>query len=291
MKLYVVSGRSGAGKSIALGVLEDLGFYCVDNLPVALLPAFVAASAEEYSSVAVSIDVRNFPAGPDKYNELIDSVRKNSEIDVVTIFIDADDQTLIKRYEETRRLHPLSKGQTKLSLGEAIVREHEILNQIAESADVRIDTSAMSIHELSGHLTSLILGRKEKTLTLIFESFGFKNGISKDADFVFDCRCLPNPHWVARLRTLTGLDKEVEEFFGEYPEVQLYIQNVDALLNQWLPYFERSNRSYLTVAIGCTGGQHRSVFIAETLARYFQNRKKQVVVKHLALNPKKNRHP
>ncbi|MBP3748386.1 MAG: RNase adapter RapZ [Ruminobacter sp.] len=287
MRLFVVSGRSGAGKSIALGVLEDLGFYCVDNLPMSFLPELVKLSSREYSSVAVSIDIRNFTNDTVDYTGFIDSVKNDPDNEVISIFLDADDQILIKRYEETRRLHPLSKGQQKLSLGEAIVKEHEILDPIAELADARIDTSNLSIHDLTQHITSLVLGKKEKTLTMIFESFGFKNGIAKDADFVFDSRFLPNPHWVAKLRPLTGLDQEVVDFFADYPEVQLYIQNIDSLLNQWLPFFERSNRSYLTVAIGCTGGQHRSVYIAETLAKYFQKRKKEVVVKHLSLKKTK----
>lgn len=286
MRLFIVSGRSGAGKSIALGVLEDLGFYCVDNLPVELLPKLVRLSSKEYSSVAVSIDIRNLPSNPGDYIEFIRTLKNDKKNDVVSLFLDADDATLIKRYEETRRLHPLSKGQTKMSLGEAIVKEHEVLDPIAEMADVRIDTSSLSVHDLTGHINSLVIGKKEKSLTIIFESFGFKNGIAKDADFVFDSRFLPNPHWVAKLRPLTGLDQEVIDFFAEYPEVQLYIQHIDSLLNQWLPYFERSNRSYLTVAIGCTGGQHRSVYIAETLAKYYLARKKDVTVKHLAL--KKN---
>ena len=160
MRLFIVSGRSGAGKSIALGVLEDLGFYCVDNLPMAFLPELVKLSSQDYSSVAVSIDIRNFSKNTEDYSNFVDSIKNDPNNEVISIFLDADDQILIKRYEETRRLHPLSKGQEKLSLGEAIIREHDILDPIAELADARIDTSNLSIHDLSQHITSLVLGKK-----------------------------------------------------------------------------------------------------------------------------------
>ena len=285
MKLFIVSGRSGAGKTIALRVLEDLGYYCVDNLPVTFLPELINLSRSRHKLLAVSIDIRNFPESPDTLIPYIRTIKKDPNNEVINLFLDAEDSTLIKRYEETRRLHPLAKQN--MTLAESIKKEHEILDPIAALADVRIDTSNDSIHDLSEQINTLVLGRKEKNLNIIFESFGFKRGITKDADFVFDARFLPNPHWVPELRPLTGLDEPVISFFRDYPEMQQYIQQIDTMLTYWLPYLERNNRSYLTVAIGCTGGQHRSVYIAEELAARFIAAGKSVTVKHLYLATKK----
>lgn len=287
MKLFIVSGRSGAGKTVALRVLEDLGFYCVDNLPVSILPELVKLSSELHDKLAVSIDVRNVPQKPEELLAFLKNMKALPENEVISIFLDADDQTIIRRYEETRRLHPLAKNN--LTLEEAIKAEHNILDVISALADIRVDTSNLSIHQLAESINTLVLGRKEKDLVIIFESFGFKYGLVKDADFVFDARFLPNPHWVVELRPLTGLDKDVINFFHQYPEFNQYIQQIDSMLNHWLPYLERNNRSYLTVAIGCTGGQHRSVYIAQTLAERFKNRGKAVHIKHIniASNQKK----
>ncbi|MGN1392843.1 MAG: RNase adapter RapZ [Succinivibrionaceae bacterium] len=284
MKLFIVSGRSGAGKTIALRVLEDLNYNCIDNLPIDLLPEVITLSiAENHNKMAVSVDIRNIPSKPEKFIKFLSKFRSDDENELISIFLDADDSTLIKRYEETRRLHPLSKQYPDLSLEESIKAEHGILDQLSDYADIRIDTSSLSIHELSEEITSIVLGKKGKNITIVFESFGFKNGIVKDADFVFDARFLPNPHWVPELRLLTGLDKEVHDFFSKYPEVQTYIQHIDSLIDYWLPFIERNNRSYLTIAIGCTGGQHRSVFIAESLGKRFKLRNKNVIIKHKSL--------
>ena len=278
MKLFLVSGRSGAGKTIVLRVLEDLGFYCVDNLPVNFLPELINMSREKHSMLAVSIDVRNLPASSDGFIRFINSIKKDPQNEITSIFLDADDAALVRRYEETRRLHPLAKNN--LSLEEAIREEHRLLDPLAALADIRLDTTLSNIHQLSENITSLVLGKKSKDLSIIFESFGFKHGVPKDADFVFDARFLPNPHWDPELRHLTGIDEPVVKFFLKYPEMQLFAQQLDAFLNQWLPFLERSNRSYLTVAVGCTGGQHRSVYIAEYLARSFKARGKNVQIKH-----------
>ncbi len=278
MKLYLVSGRSGAGKTIVLRVLEDLGFYCVDNLPVNFLPELINMSREKHSMLAVSIDIRNLPSSPEGFIRFVTSIKKDPQNEITSIFLDADDATLVRRYEETRRIHPLAKN--KLSLEEAIREERRMLNPVADLADIRLDTSHSNIHQLSENITALVLGKKSKDLSIIFESFGFKYGVPKDADFVFDARFLPNPHWEPDLRHLTGIDEPVVKFFLKYPEMQLYVQQLDAFLNQWLPLLERSNRSYLTVAVGCTGGQHRSVYIAEALTRNFRARDKNVQVKH-----------
>jgi UPF0042 nucleotide-binding protein len=284
MKLFIVSGRSGAGKTIALRVLEDLGFYCVDNLPVDFLPDLINRSSQLHNKLAVSIDVRNVPQSPDSLLDFLYQTKLKPGNEIISIFLDADDQTLIKRYEETRRLHPLAKND--LTLAEAIRAERELLDSLSGLADIRVDTSSLSIHQLAERINTIVLGRKEKELTIIFESFGFKNGLVKDADFVFDARFLPNPHWVAELRPFTGLDEPVINFFMQYPEMNLYIQQIDTMLNYWLPYLERNNRSYLTVAIGCTGGQHRSVYIAQNLSERFKKRGKTVYVKHLTLEKK-----
>lgn len=281
MKLIVVSGRSGAGKTVALRVIEDLGYYCVDNLPVILLPQLVQVSRQQHELLAVSIDVRNLPEDSHQLEALLNQIRQNSDIEFSSIFTDADNATLIRRYGESRRLHPLSRRH--LSLDQAIQQETHLLAPLSASADLRIDTTTLSIHELSEQICERILGRKEKELVLVFESFGYKHGTPKDADFVFDARFLPNPHWVVELRPLTGLDEPVRQYLQGQPDVVLYIQQLDTLLNHWLPHLERNNRSYLTVAIGCTGGQHRSVFITEQLAACFASRGKTVQIRHRTL--------
>ncbi len=281
MKLIVVSGRSGSGKTIALRVLEDLGYYCVDNLPVTLLPQLVNETRDRHDRLAVSIDVRNMPEQSGEIENLLGQIRQASDIEFSSIFTDADNATLIRRYGESRRLHPLSRKA--LSLDQAILQETHLLAPLSSTADLRIDTSSLSIHDLSEQICERILGRKEKELVLVFESFGFKHGTPKDADFVFDARFLPNPHWVPELRALTGLDGPVRDYLQAQPDVMLYSQQIDTLLSNWLPHLERNNRSYVTVAIGCTGGQHRSVFITEQLAASFRARNKTVQVRHRTL--------
>ena len=288
MKLIVVSGRSGSGKTIALRVLEDLGYYCVDNLPVTLLPQLVNEARGRHEQLAVSIDVRNMPEQSGDIDNLLGQIRQASDIEYSSIFTDADNATLIRRYGESRRLHPLSRKH--LSLDQAILQETHLLAPLSSTADLRIDTSSLSIHDLSEQICERILGRKEKELVLVFESFGFKHGTPKDADFVFDARFLPNPHWVPELRPLTGLDGPVRDYLQAQPDVMLYSQQIDTLLSNWLPHLERNNRSYVTVAIGCTGGQHRSVFITEQLAASFRARNKTVQVRHRTLEKQNATH-
>ncbi len=288
MKLIVVSGRSGSGKTIALRVLEDLGYYCVDNLPVTLLPQLVNEARGRHEQLAVSIDVRNMPEQSGDIDNLLGQIRQASDIEYSSIFTDADNATLIRRYGESRRLHPLSRKH--LSLDQAILQETHLLAPLSSTADLRIDTSTLSIHDLSEQICERILGRKEKELVLVFESFGFKHGTPKDADFVFDARFLPNPHWVPELRPLTGLDGPVRDYLQAQPDVMLYSQQIDTLLSNWLPHLERNNRSYVTVAIGCTGGQHRSVFITEQLAASFRARNKTVQVRHRTLEKQNATH-
>jgi RNase adapter protein RapZ len=282
MMLMVVSGRSGSGKSVALRVLEDLGYYCVDNLPVTLLPQFINDIAGSAQDVAVSIDVRNMPEQPGEIQKILKSLEK--DIDINVIFLDADDKELVKRYSETRRLHPLSRHN--MTLEQAIISEHQILGDLKEHADLVIDTTTKSIHDLSETVRARVLGREARELILVFESFGFKHGIPSDADYVFDVRFLPNPHWVPELKPQTGLDQGVKDFLSSQSEVNKLNYQIRNFIETWLPMLEKNNRSYVTVAIGCTGGQHRSVYLAQSLADYFISQSQQVQVRHRTLEDK-----
>ena len=279
MKLLTISGRSGSGKSIALRSLEDLGYYCVDNIPVNLLPTLTHALADEHELVAVSIDVRNMPKAEQEVSEILEYLPEFWDITI--IFLDASDDVLIKRYSETRRLHPLFKLSN--SLTDAINAEREILVPVAEKADLNINTDQLSVHDLAELIRERVLGKKSTDLVILFESFGFKYGIPKDADYVFDVRFLPNPHWDPDLRPLTGLDGPVEVFLAGQPLVMKFIWQVQNLITTWLPHLERNNRSYVTIAIGCTGGQHRSVYVAQALSETFKATHGDVQVKHREL--------
>jgi UPF0042 nucleotide-binding protein len=276
MQLIVVSGRSGSGKTIALRVLEDLGFYCVDNLPISLLPTLVHAVIQQYQKIAISIDVRNLPEHSEELLDSLDFLPKGVKPEV--LFIDADDNTLLKRFGETRRLHPLSQRQ--LPLLEALQAEHKMLEPIMDKATWRLDSSNLSLHQLSEQVRESVLGQADKKLITVFQSFGFKHGLPKDADFVFDARILPNPHWQPELKLLTGLDTDVQHYFRKQPLVTKFIYQVETFLDTWLQHFQRSNRSYLTIAIGCTGGQHRSVYIAQQLFERFEQKALNVQVRH-----------
>lgn len=279
MKLLVVSGRSGSGKSVALRVMEDLGYYCVDNIPVNLLPTLANAVMGQYERVAVSIDVRNLPLDPDELSEILAYLPR--KLDLTILYLDADHSTLIKRFSETRRLHPLS--HQAMSLDEAISREQQLLDPISSRADLYIDTTEMNVHQLAEQLRERILGQKTGRLVMLFESFGFKYGIPKDADYVFDARFLPNPHWEPDLKPLTGLDQPVKDYLASQAIVAKYIWQINSFVSSWLPHLERNNRSYLTIAIGCTGGQHRSVYIAESLAESYRNQREDVQLRHREL--------
>ena len=282
MMLMVVSGRSGSGKSVALRVLEDLGYYCVDNLPVNLLPQFIRSVENYQQDIAVSIDVRNMPTAPGEIQKTLDSL--SNQLDVNVIFLDADDKELVKRYSETRRLHPLSRKN--MSLEQAIQSESSIMAELKEHADLVIDTTNKSIHDLSETVRSRVLGRDSRELILVFESFGFKHGLPTDADYVFDVRFLPNPHWVPELKPQTGLDQGVKEYLAGHTEVIQLIYQIRNFIETWLPMLEKNNRSYVTVAIGCTGGQHRSVYVAQQLAEHFQHSGQQVQIRHRTLEGK-----
>ena len=281
MKLMVISGNSGAGKSVALRVLEDLGYYCVDNLPVDLLAQFVESFQHSSQNVAVSVDIRNLPKDPSLLKNTLTELKKSH--DVTVIFLDAEDKELIKRYSETRRLHPLSLIGEQCSLEQAVELEKSILCHFKEDADLVLDTTSKSIHDLSETLRSRILGRESKELVMVFESFGFKHGLPTDADYVFDVRFLPNPHWEPTLRPMTGLDKPVADYLEKHAEVIQLKEQIQHFLMTWLPALEKNNRSYLTVAIGCTGGQHRSVYITQQLGEYFKQQGQQVQIRHKTL--------
>ena len=278
MELILISGLSGSGKSVALHLLEDAGYYCVDNLPVVMLTVLVRMLKEEgIAKVAVAIDARS----GDGIELLTDKLAllEKEQTRVTFIFLHASPETLLKRYSESRRRHPLAaQGQT---LEEAIRAESSLLEPIS-SLGHRIDTSNLKANALREWIRQFIESAPGSGLTLMFESFGFKHGIPLDADFVFDVRCLPNPHYDNDLRVLTGKNKPVIDFLEAEEEVCRMRDDIARFVSTWLPCFIRDNRNYLTVAIGCTGGQHRSVYIAEWLAREFAD-KARVLVRHRTL--------
>ncbi len=282
MRLVIVSGLSGSGKSLALATLEDAGFYCIDNLPVALLEAFGQhiAQTEFTTHYAVGIDARNRPDDLAHFPAIIASLASQG-LATEIVFLDADDATLLKRFSETRRRHPLSGPEKPLS--EAIRGERDLLMPLHERADLTVDTTHTTLHELRG-LIRARLTEDRAQLSLQIESFGYKHGTPADADFVFDSRCLPNPHWQPELRPFTGLDPIVAEYLANIPTVERYRKQLSQFLDDWLPVFEAENRSYLTVAIGCTGGQHRSVYLAEAVATALRQRSAAVTVRHRELS-------
>lgn len=279
-RFIIVSGLSGAGKTTALHALEDTGFYCVDNLPAGFLAAFAQfiddGDLPHYRQVAVGIDARNREADLLELPQILDQLR-GAALAVELIFIDASDEALINRFSETRRRHPLSDGN--LLLRAAIARERQLLDPISVSADLRIDTTNLHIHQFRAQIIERITHREPGTLALQVSSFGYKNGLPPDADFVFDVRCLPNPHWDPTLRQLTGRDAAVCDFLEHTPEAAEMIRDLIHFLAKWIPRFEADNRSYLTIAIGCTGGRHRSVYLAEKIATHFRALR-QVVATH-----------
>jgi UPF0042 nucleotide-binding protein len=282
MKLIIVSGRSGSGKSVALRVLEDLGYYCVDNIPINLLPALTHTVINDYDTVAVSLDVRNLPEDPQDIPEIIAYLPK--AVDVNTLFLDADDNDLIRRFSETRRLHPLIRQD--MALDQAIALEKTLLEPISTNADLYINTSQLTPHQLADLVRERILGKKTGTMVLVFESFGFKHGIPVDADYVFDARFLPNPFWEKSLKGKTGIDIEVKDFLASQAIVTKFIWQINSFMMTWLPHLERNNRSYITIAIGCTGGKHRSVYIAEMLSKNFMKVRDDIQTHHRDINVK-----
>ncbi len=284
MRLIIVSGLSGSGKSVALHQLEDIDFYCVDNIPAALLKPFIShtirGTDEVYPRTAVGLDARNRPNEIDTIPALVGELRR-SGIGCEVLFLHASDEVLLKRYAETRRKHPLVSPD--VSLREAIGSERKLLEPIVAAADLVIDTSAMGVHALRELIRERIDRRTDGRLALMFESFGYKHGIPGDADFVFDVRSLPNPYWQPALRHLNGRDAPVVAYLETHESVRVMIGALTDFLTARISEFAQANRSYLTIAIGCTGGQHRSVYIAEELARHFRGIYPQVLTRHDSL--------
>ncbi len=271
LEIVLITGMSGSGKSVALHALEDAGYYCVDNLPPELLTAFVELERKHSATrVAIAMDVRSATSLPLVPQQL--AVLRTQDVVLKSLFLDAGTDTLVRRYSETRRSHPLSRGETldqQRALTDAIELERELLSGMREQSHL-IDTSIMRASQLQGYVKSLISAPPSQ-LTLVFESFAFKRGIPLDADYVFDVRMLPNPYYEPELRPLTGMDEPVSTFLAQQNDVNLMYSHIEQFLNHWLEPLTRNHRSYVTVAIGCTGGQHRSVYLVERLARAFGN--------------------
>jgi len=282
MRLIIVSGLSGSGKSVAINTLEDDDFYCIDNMPLTMLPTCIKhltiTSPSIYEKIAIGVDARNVSQDINSFPNIINQL-KELGIDIELVYLEADDETLIQRYSETRRKHPLTKDG--LPLVEAINMEKQILGEVTLLADLRIDTTSTNVRQLRSIITEQVCRKKSTKLTILLQSFGFKYGVPNDSDYVFDVRCLPNPYWEQHLRKLTGHDSEVIDYLQSHDEVKQMIASISDFIGHWLPHFVRENRSYLSVSIGCTGGQHRSVHIAEYLATRFRKfEDKHVSVRH-----------
>ena len=287
LRLIVLSGLSGAGKSVGLHVLEDLGYYCIDNLPAALLRATLEQITDADSSVgriAVGVDARNPQRDIEALPAVVREIR-DTGVQTETIFLQADDDVILKRFSESRRRHPLAGHG--LELRDAIRREREILGQIINAADLIIDTTRTSVYELGDLMRERIDRRAAHMLSILVESFGFKHGIPADVDFVFDLRCLPNPYWQPRLRPLTGLDGPVVEFLDSDELSQRMYRDILGFLEHWIPQYVSFDRGYLTIGIGCTGGQHRSVYMTEKLAAALRKIHDPVLTRHSELNLRK----
>lgn len=261
-------------------ILEDRGYYCIDNLPASLLPALadrISNDDSHLANIAVSIDARNISADLQNAPEIISELQAR-DLPTEIVFLDANSQTLLERFSESRRKHPLTTES--IDLREAIDIESELLEPISIMANLVIDTSTMSLHQLRDLIKNRLLENSEPRMALQFQSFGFKNGVPVDADLVYDVRCLPNPYWDTSLRSLTGLHKDVTQYLESQQEVQDMYNDIRSYLEKWLPKYESNNRSYITVAVGCTGGQHRSVYISEKLGKFFSTKVKNVQIRH-----------
>ncbi|APZ43939.1 RNase adapter RapZ [Acidihalobacter ferrooxydans] len=271
MRLVIVSGLSGSGKTVALHALEDEGFYCIDNLHLGLLTAFVAQlltpKLKLYEDAAVGIDARSGVEELRRFSAIVEDIRAQG-IDLEVVYLQAEVETLLKRFSETRRKHPLSRKG--LPLIEAIHLERTLLSEIAAHADLVIDTTRSNVHQLIAQVRERVGHGPQGALGLQFQSFGFKHGVPTDSDYVFDVRCLPNPHWEPRLRSQTGLDPAVREYLEAHPMVEQMYDDLRRFLENWIPRFEAENRNYLSVSIGCTGGQHRSVYLVQRLGEHFR---------------------
>jgi UPF0042 nucleotide-binding protein len=279
MKLVVISGRSGSGKSTALNALEDEGFNCIDNFPAGLLPQLIQSNyeAEIIQDLAVCIDARNVPADLQLLPERLNALDQD-DLQVQVIFLDALAHTLLQRFSETRRRHPLT--HVNQDLRQAIEVELEVLTVVSELADLHIDTTNLSGADLVEMIKTRVINKSANSISLLFRSFAFKKGVPIDSDFVFDARCLPNPYWQTELRSLSGIDQPVRDFLATQTVATSLVDDICSFLETWLAEFEKTNRAYLTVAIGCTGGRHRSVYVAEKLSTHFSKKYSDVLVRH-----------
>lgn len=284
LRLIIVSGLSGSGKSVALHVLEDLGYYCIDNLPAGLLLSAVdevrRGDGESPRHLAVGIDARNRADDLSALPDLLQTLRSQG-VESEIVFLHASDEILLKRYGESRRRHPLA--DQGMQLRAAIESERAVLSEVQLSADLIIDTSQSSIYELADVIRSRVDRRDNQALSVLIESFGFKYGIPADADFVFDLRSLPNPYWTLALRGLTGLDLEVQEFLDAQEKYGVMYEDICQFLGRWVPHYKNANRGYLTIAIGCTGGQHRSVYMTEKIAAALRDYHEPILTRHNSL--------
>lgn len=278
MRLVIISGRSGSGKSTALNVLEDNDFYCIDNLPASLLPALAEHSLQSGTQrLAVSIDARNQPDQLARMPDILHCLRQQP-LQLDLMFLDAEDDTLLRRYSESRRRHPLTNNER--SLPEALSYEHQLLGPLANAADLNLDTTRLNIYQLGDMIKERLLDRPASGTAFLLKSFGFKRGLPLEADFVLDVRNLPNPYWDPELRAYSGMDQPVRDFLDQQPEVDELCNDLLHYLVKWLPRVGASNRAYVTIAIGCTGGQHRSVYVVERLAAALRPQLKAIQVRH-----------
>ncbi len=284
MKLLVITGLSGSGKSIALHTLEDLGYYCIDNLPLFLLQELsrklIGRRDRAFDRTAVGIDVRNAPGDLHKLPSLVKELRSQG-VECRTVYLDASSDSLIKRFSETRRKHPLAGGDRPLE--EAMRLERQLLAPILGSADLHIDTTHTNVHQLRDQIRAR-LEKSDDGVSVLLMSFGFKHGVPRGVDFVFDVRCLPNPYWQTELRPLTGCDRAVATYLETIPEVEEMFHDLHGFFDRWIPAFELDARNYLTIAMGCTGGQHRSVYMAERLGKHLAQQGLSVLLRHRELS-------
>jgi UPF0042 nucleotide-binding protein len=285
MRLVIISGHSGSGKTSALNILEDVGFTCIDNLPASLLPSLITQlnsnNNHEELNIAVGIDARNLVGDLSKIPEILEIIEADG-VSVSVLFLYARRSDLLRRYSETRRRHPLSSET--VGLKEAIDLEKALLSPISDIADRSIDTSRLTLHQLRDLVKNTIVPNNPEHMSILFESFGFKRGVPSDSDYVFDVRCLPNPYWKQQLKNQTGNDEGVIEFLESQVEVASMLADIIGFLTRWIPKFQQNNRSYLTISIGCTGGQHRSVYLANRLYEHFSTQHPFVQVVHKELS-------
>jgi RNase adapter protein RapZ len=285
MNLIIVSGLSGSGKSIALQALEDLGYNCIDNLPIGMLHALAVQITHAADPIdldfAVGIDARNLAPDLEQFPDMIDNL-KQMGLKLQVIYLAADEQTLIKRFSETRRRHPLSSEEVPLH--EAIKQERMYLAPVSSSANLILDTSHTNVHQLREVVRKCVQHESGTGMSILLESFGFKHGIPSDANFLFDVRCVSNPHWVPELRQLSGRDQAVIDYLQKHEDVNNMYQDIETFLEKWIPVFEAENRSYMNIAIGCTGGYHRSVYFCERLGSYLRGKGKNIIVRHRELS-------